>query len=59
MRQYGESRGPCIYHDRSSKGDGRRHDCYRAEAYTRDGTRIRRRFRDYRAACAWLGSPHK
>jgi len=54
MRQYGESRGPYVYHDTSSKGNGQRHNCYRAEAYTRDGKRIRRRFASYDAAVRWL-----
>ena len=45
------SRG--IYHDTSSKGDGRCHDLYRAEAII-NGKRVRKRFKDREKAKAWL-----
>jgi len=41
-----------IYIDRSSKGDGRRHESYRAEVNI-DGKRIRKRFYTYDEARAW------
>lgn len=50
------SHGPCIYFDTSSKGDGRRHSCWRVEmALTSGGgKRIRRRFKTRGEAEMWL-----
>lgn len=43
----------CIYHDTSSKGNGRNHDCWRAEIWI-DGRRFRKRSRDYGLLVKWL-----
>lgn len=42
-----------VYRDTSSKGDGRRHDIYRACAII-NGRRVRKRFKDREQAKAWL-----
>lgn len=45
------SRG--VYHDTSSKGNGKRHDIYRATAII-NGRRVRKRFADREEAKTWL-----
>ena len=54
-RDFAKDHGPCIYFDRSSKGDGRHHKCWRAEISNGGfGPRIRRRFASRAAAEAWV-----
>ena len=55
MAAYYRSHGPCVYFDNSSKGDGRRHMCWRAELSNGGrGARIRRRFTSRSEAEAWV-----
>ena len=53
MRDPRKQHGRCVYHDTSSKGNGSRHDCWRAEQRHFDGKRIRRRFKERVDALAW------
>jgi hypothetical protein len=46
-------RWPCVYQDTSTKGGGRRHDCFRADIEI-EGRRYRYRNKDYAVCHAWL-----
>jgi len=49
MKQY----GPCIYRDTSTKGNGKHHDCWRADVTIR-GIRYRQRNKDRYKLLHWL-----
>ena len=55
IRDFGKDHGPCVYFDTSSKGNGRRHKCWRAEMSNGGkGRRLRHRFSSRIAAEKWL-----